>query len=397
MARLLSCAYGLQTLAANVEVQEIGAATLETTLVRSPGCGAVKITGMASGVRMGYAHQHINAAANGPFWKTMWFRPETLPTAENTIFAAMNAATIVARITIDQTGVLRLYDEDGVIGSPSAALTLNAYVQIGILVDATGAGSTDIVRGYLSQAEFAGSALRNLSTGINAYRWGGNMNLETQTQGVWYLTDHAINDSAGTVENGLPGGAEYFTYLRPNAAGDAAATTGTFADIDEVTPNDVTDYIVIGSLIAANYRFQTAASAGIGASDSILLVQLGLRHRAATAASAGYTPQLKSQSAGTTLDGTATTHDDTTWRTNGDLNPRNYKLTSYVDPQAGGPWTPALLDTMIGGVNVTDATPNLHITALWAVVAYIPRAPADNDAWPLPPIPAGTGPVSVWL
>lgn len=386
MGRLRTCGFELGSVADGVENGLIGTGiTLESTIVRS-GLYAAKLSGLVSATR-GYVEQQFAAAAdNGPHYHRGYLRPAVFPTAENTIFALVSAGALIVRITLDSSGLLRLYDEDGLIGSPSAALTLDSWAhRIEVAFDATPAAGSDVVRAYLNGAEFAGSATRSLSVGTHTAFWGGNLNLEAQTQGTWYFDDLAINDGTGTVQNGLPGDGKV-VHLNAAGAGDAAATTGTFADIDEVPPNDVTDYIVMGSIIPANYTYQSAASAGIGASDTITLVHVGTRQRAASAAAAAWTPQLKSQSAGTTLDGASVSQNDTTWRTNGDNMPReNFKVTSYVDPQAGGPWTAALLTTAVAGINVTDATPNLHFTKLWLAVEYIP-SPVPVPLGGLPPL-----------
>ncbi len=60
-------------------------------------------------------------------------------------------------------------------------------------------------------------------------------------------------------------------------------------------------------------------------------------------------------------------HDDTIltpWRT--------YKVITMVDPQAGGAWTPALLDTtQVGFGNAADVAPNPQCSWLWLAVEVV--------------------------
>jgi hypothetical protein len=377
VARLWSCGFELGSLA--IELAGPGNATIEGTTKRS-GDYSCKIGTLVSATTQHVVHTFASPAGNGPYYARAYFRFATLPSAENTCMALLSATTIVARITIGSGGALTLYDEDGQIGSASSALSTNTWYRIEMALDATGAGATDTVRGYLDGAEFAGSATRNLSTGVDVIRVGGNLNAEAQTQGEWYIDDLAINDSTvGGGHTGLPG-AGGIRHMQPDGAGDDAAGTGTFADIDDVPPDDATSFIVVAGGVGnrANYAFESWANAGGAADDVITLVSVGTRQTAASAVAAQWSCELKSQSAGTLDTGAGKSHDDTTWRTNGDANPRNYDLTSYVDPQGGGAWTPALLNTAIAGVIRNDASPDLHVSALWLLVEFTP-AVAGSD------------------
>lgn len=376
MARLNGCSFGLDS--TTLEWGAIGtdSAAVSTTIIRHAGGRSLQIGGattLVTGVRRGVAHDFAAAAADGPFFARGYLYVVTRPSAENAICALTSAGVAIIWVTMDSGGLLRLYDEDGVIGSASAAIPLNVWApRIAFMVNRTAAAGSHVVRAYLDGVEFAGAANRSLSVGLSGIRFGGNMNAEAQTQGEWYWTDLAINDStAGGDQTDLPGHCDGVRYWRPTAAGDAAATAGTFASIDESPPNDATDFIEIDTNIPANYKGPDWATMGGASSDRIVLIQVGERQRAETAASCGWTVQIKSQSGGTAQTGTAKTQTDTTWRTDGHGAPRNPSLTSYVDPQAGGPWTPALIAGIVAGVDVTDAAPDVHITALWAKIEFI--------------------------
>jgi hypothetical protein len=334
---------------------------------------------MTSGVDKIIGHQHASADGNGPFFTRFYVRVVTRPTANNTIYIHYNAAftAIAASIQLTTAGALELLDEDGLIGSASSVLTLSTWYRVEIQVDLTGAGSTDIVRARLDGTEFAGASDRNIASGVSVLVLGGNAFAETQTTGDWTFDDFAFNDTSGAAQASFPGEGK-IVHLKPNAAGDNAqcARGGTdsgsdFGQVDEITPNDVTDYLICD---AANdivdLGIENASVPGIGANDTIALVQVGLRVRAATAATMTYRVRIKSQASGTLSESATITHVSTTWFTHDDTAPRNYILTSYTDPQAGGAWTAALLDTSQIGAQALDANPDVWVTTLWALVEY---------------------------
>lgn len=377
MGRMWSCGFELGSTASNVEMSTLGAPLIESTIKHS-GDFCMEVSSLVSGSALFVTQTIASPAADGPYYYRIYARFDTLPTAENCFFAVMNATTRLAFLTIDSGGLLRLYDEDGVIGSPSSALSTSTWYRINVLFDGTPAAGSDVVRAYVDGVEFAGAANRSISLATDAFRLGGNLAAEAQTQGVWYFDDLAVNDSTGSVQNSHPGACDFIRHMHPDAAGDAAATAGTFADIDEVPPDDATSFIQLDTAIAADYAFESWANAGGSAGDTITLVHVGTRQRCETAAGANWTVHIKSQSGGTATTGPTISHNDTTWRTNGDANPRNYPCTAYVDPQGGGAWTPTLLGTAIAGVTSLGADPDIHFTAIWILVEGNAAPPSDQ-------------------
>ena len=120
---------------------------------------------------------------------------------------------------------------------------------------------------------------------------------------------------------------------------------------------------------------ESSSAAGIGSTDTISVIQVGVREAPLTAAADSYALRIKSASSGTTIEGTTLTHNDTTYKTNGDALPRIYSLTSYTDPTTAVAWTPTgtnSLDNMQVGVHAIDATPDILTSTLWALVEYVP-------------------------
>jgi len=364
MARIWSSGFELQSVTSGVEWDTTtGSPAIDTTIKRS-GTASLLINAASESL----AHR-FRADAATKYFIRFYLYITSLPAFTVTICDSGDGFYMPIDMRLTSGGVLQMFDDEDIqIGSDSPALSISTWYRIEISYDDSNVNN--LVTARIDGVDFVTDEIGPDVANGGVARFG-TLNAVAAT---FYIDDIAINDTSGSYQNSWPG-AGSIVHMHPNAAGDAAATAGIFADIDEVTPDDATSYIEVDTAIPANYNFESSADRGIGALDTITLVQAGTRQRPETAASAAWTPQIKSQSGGTTESGTSTTHNDTTWKTNGDVLPRVYKLTSYVDPQAGGAWTPALLDTMIVGVNVTDATPDLWFSTIWVLVEHVPAAP----------------------
>src|SRR3990167_2932160 len=115
----------------------------------------------------------------------------------------------------------------------------------------------------------------------------------------------------------------------------------------------------------------------ISSFDTITLIQVGVREAAGSAAQGSWKLRIKSASSGTVAEGSTTTHNDITYRTNGDALPRVYTLTSYTDPTTALVWTSTgtnSIDNMQIGIQVVDATPDINVSTLWALIEYVPAS-----------------------
>ena len=386
-ARLWSSGFEMGTSTQGVE-GEFGSPAKATSTVVHSGSYAARLNGFSSFTSIGITVSSTNL--NGPYFVRTYLYVTTLPTASNTIMALRSSGGVrIVFIKLDSTGKLILADEDGQIGS-STALSLNSWYRVEVQYDRTGAGGFHVARARLDGVEFAGAVNRNLSSGINRFSLGANISTEAQTVGDWYFDDVAMNDNAGSYQNTFPGEGK-IVHLRPNGAGDNAmgtrggANTGSdWGQLSEVTPDSAGTYYILdvdNDIIDVN--IDAASVAGMSATDIISLVQVGIRERAATAAAEGWKVRIKSQGGGTVLSSATTTHDDITWKTNGDIVSHIYPLTAYVDPQAGGAWTTALLDNSQIGVLAGDATPDVWVSTLWALVEYTtpPRLEQIHYRW----------------
>lgn len=412
MARLHSVGFELAgSIAAAPTSFEINAVSanvsplsIQSTTKRS-GTYALRVGG--SGQPLINATQHFvdirftETAGLGPFYARAYVRFETLPSGENR-FIAVVGGSMVVYATVDNTGTVALYDSGGSIGTASTTLTTATWYRIELEMDGSGAAGSDTVGLYIDGTEEVRATNRDISSTVQWLRVGGNMGGESNTTGEWYFDDLAVNNSTGTAQTGLPG-AGSIVHLWPDGDGDAdtvvtrssGSTTPTGTDrganwqqlgnaFDKPSPNNGTDFLLLtGNTSKVLVSCESYATGGIGASDTITLVQVGARVAAAAASTANWIPRIMSQSAGTEVTGTTTTIASTTWATHDDTtNAGQYKLTQYVDPQAGGAWTTSLLDSMQIGASTTDGNPDTLITALWALVEYVENVGGGSDAVP---------------
>lgn len=378
MARRYSSSFGLQWNIADGEY--VTNATNAPTIVNYPGVGAVKsarVTGMVSGQSSGFNISPGTLDMYGVRWRE---RTATRPAAANTILRISGAA-VYARVKRNSDGSLELSDEDGVIGTTSA-LSLNTDYDIGVLFDRTTSAGTHQVRLHINGTEAVGSGIRNISATPNTLEFGANRDGETQTVGDWYFTCIGVNDNTTSDENGIPAAGRYQAYAFPVANGDTnvSATRGgadsgaDWSQLDEVPPNDVTDYMEMNGISSAVWCKVTSASGmSIGPAYIIHLVHVGGRITLASAGNGNWFPSIKSKAGGAVLDGAAVGLASTTWFTHDDTSgSKFYKLTAYRDPQTGGAWTADKIDTMQIGAKTSDGSPATRVTSIWALIEYTP-------------------------
>lgn len=320
------------------------------------------------------AQQFKSADDNGPFYFRFYFYLVTAPGA-TTDFIDLRATGTTEQtlwINTDKTLELRENDETTVIASYATPLSTNTWYRFDYSYDATGTGAVTIKLDgttIMSDTTFNGNGIADFEMGLSIH--------ETNTTGEWYFDDIAINDTTGSAQTSYPGPGS-IVHMQPDGAGDnSGCTAGDWSSVDEITPDDPNTICTLttdGGGDILDTTVESSANAGIDSFDTVTLVQVGIGEAAASAASESWNVRVKSASGGTTSSGIVTTHDDTTYRTNGDVEPRNYTLTSYTDPTTGVAWTPTgtnSLDNMQIGANSVDANPDINLTTLWALVEYV--------------------------
>jgi hypothetical protein len=378
MARLWTSGFELQTLTDGVEWTSIASTPTISTAVKRSGAASMRVSSLASGTRKGHRYQFAAANGNGPYFFRFYFRADTLPSAANTVMELLSTApAMVVRLFLNSDGTLQLGDEDGTIGSPSAAVaTGNFEHRIEIEFNRTGSSGSHVLKARLNGVEFAAATNRALSTGVAIFRLGGNLSAEAQTTGDWYFDDIAINDSTGGDQNSYPGPGRVI-HLNPNASGDAnawldtagsAGTANNYTLVDETIP-DTADFVQSVTLNAEDlYNF---SASGIQATDRVNLVAVGGRFANDTAdATTAFKFEIEKAAGGTKSQSSAIVPNSTTYQTNASAAPRNYPLTLYTDPD-GAPWAQATLDSLQAGVLLTAAGANkARIAAVWVLVDY---------------------------
>jgi len=387
LARLFSTGFELNSTTAGVEFTTVTNGTISTTTIRS-GTYAGRISSLASGTARGFLYQFASAAGNGPYFIRFYFRYATLPSAANTIFSVDNDTAVAeaagVAILLGSDGALQLFNGATQIGSDSSALSADTWYRIEVKFDKAPADGSEELRALIDGVEFAGAANLTLATTIHSMAFGGNIRTEAQTTGDWFFDDIAVNNSTGSFQNSYPGAGEII-HLRPNAAGDNAGwvdgTGTTFAEIDEINPDDITSYIQDpGPSNISDFNLD-ATPASLASDDVINCVQVGNRFAADDGfGDSRFVLRIKA-SAGGTLEETADINpSSTTFGTNAVANPRNYILTLYDLPGVSTTgWTKTDLDTTQIGVRATanDAgTVNMQVSTLWFLVDHQPAEAA---------------------
>lgn len=388
MAFVGATGFELQTVTSGVElVDTLGSPTISTSVKRS-GAASLKISSLTSGARMGFRPIHA-AAGTGPFYYQRCLCVETLPSAANRIFLVNNSSdesTPLFYIQLNSDGTLGFHDEDGQIGSNSSALTIDGatWYELEISANLTGGAGAHVLEAKINGTAFASSSTRSLSANPASSSLGGNLASEAQTTGVWYWDDVIDNDSTGSFMTDYLGGAK-IVHLRPDGDSATFNWSGSFADIDEITPDDATTFVAEGPAADTFEVTLTATPAEIGASDTINSVWVG--HRATLSDATGSDPRyvLRLTLSGNTDEASAIIPNQTTWYTN-QTGQRNYLTlannSNYEQPGGSTAYTKTSLDSIqIGArVTVTD-TDNVQITTMWLLVIFTEVVAATGNPW----------------
>ena len=386
MARLMTSGFELNSITAGVEfVATNGTPTISTTTIRT-GTFAGRCSSLSSGTAKNFRLQFLTVAGtgDGPYYVRQYLNIATLPSAENRIISGRDSIAGVdyMYITLDNTGVLRLYDSVGVIGSASATLSTGVWYRIEWSFTQGGVG-TGSVEAKIDGTAFASSTTRTNANGPDLVRLGGNLGGEAQTTGDWFFDDVAANDSSGSFQTSYPGDGKVIHVL-PDAAGDSnqwlktaggAGTSTNFQEVDEVTPDDATTMVKTTTL--NDIDMYNCAASGIGAGDIVNVVSVGMRYNNDTADTVGaFRVRLEKTGSGTVAESVDRIPNSITWKTNtlngSDESATIYPLVTYQDPDSAN-WTQATLDTMQIGIKYTiNGAQLIQVSKVWANVDYTP-------------------------
>ncbi len=385
MARLWSTGFELQTTTVGVEwtTTTNGTPAIETSIVHG-GAAALRInnTTVAENIH------HIVASAQGVRYYRFYINMQAAPSAILEFISVLNSGSRKVSIRSTTGRALQLYNqEDSVqVGSDSSALTLNTWYRLELKIDSTTLASTAVeARLYAASAEstllWNPSGTIDLLADPNRLLVGlvaGNSTFDM------VYDDIAVNDNSGTYQNSWPGAGQ-LCILRPNGAGDNTQWTRGGADsgsnwgqVDETTPNDVTDYVQSNTSGQIDDYTLTDTPAGMNASDIINWV--GPSARFAISSTTGGDPdfvlRLKPAAAGTVdetpnLSGTGAIAYASHQTAAPVLYPVLGNSSNYEQPGTSSAWTKATLDTAQVGIRetVTD-THFMIVSAVWVYVDY---------------------------
>jgi len=256
--------------------------------------------------------------------------------AQTKVFTVTQTITEAVSIRLNTDDTLALYRDDtnAQQGSNSAVLTKDQVYFVSFRWNSTISDGT--VTAKLDDVQFAtGTAANNQSQ--YRVKWG----ILTSTTGEIYIDDIYVNNASGSVNNSYPTSDMYLIVGRPEAIGDFnECSAGDYSDVDEVTADDDTtkatfdadnDRLDVNIVDVATYYALSTTT------DTIPFVAVWARDRANSPAEEIWNVRIKSQASGTLGTGPSRTHNDTTYKTNGDIAPL-LPYVSELNPQDSAAW-----------------------------------------------------------
>lgn len=290
------------------------------------------------------------------------FRVVTTFSATNILYQITGAVLPHTSIRLTSGLVLQAFKEDTgtQIGSDGPTLQTGKWYWVCLTYDP----SNGAVVVYLNlQRVISGTGLVTQSNRF--FRIG----LVSSVTGEVVVDDIVIGHGLTNAQPPLP---TFLVANRPNADGDQNDSSGSFADLDETTPDEATTLAVLdvdGDIIDVN-TLSFPAIPGFG-HYKIAFITVNIRERSQSVAAESWVLRIKGSSLGTVSESGTYTHNDTAFVTNGDNVPR-IPFVSETNPDTGKPWLFPALTNMQIGVRAVDAAPDIEITQLWAYIAVQP-------------------------
>jgi hypothetical protein len=388
--RLWTSGFELQSTTADMEyTANVGSPTISTTAgtFRS-GLASLRVNTSAATAGMSYDWQAADSATDTYFRGYFYF--STFPNA-NTLLMAIrdNAGTNQASIRFDNVNSkLELWNEEdsAQVDVDSAAIETEVWYRVELRVNfGTAATGDTILTAKLDGTQFATSSTVNWANGVRTMQAGI---ITTNATADVYLDDMAINEGFGSVQNSYPGEGRV-VHMQPDSAGDNTGFNVNFSNcaglsylcINEVTPSDAGSGANTGAMGSTtlnqidDFNLESSSAAGINASSTINLLQVGVRFANSAATLSGIKLRLKDAASAVPMESYYI--DDTTnatYFTNNESVPRNYMLTAYTRPHLTTAWTTTELDAAQIGFRLGNdgGTNNFGVAAEWLLVEYVP-------------------------
>ncbi len=367
--RLYSSGFELNSTTADMEWTTM---TGSGTIVTSPANGGTyAFQSATAGAQTFISQTFATADSNGPFYARAYVYITTTNSNEVSVLELRDSAsTRRAYLTLSATNTVKLYDEDGQVGSASSALSTATWYRLEIKFDTTASAGSHIVDARIDGSSFASASNRSISTGVSKLAVGNNVgNVGSMTTGQTVIDDVAINSGSGATQNTWPGAGKII-HLSPNAAGDNSAWTNGYANIDDTTPpNDATD---LASETTTNDILDVNLADSTLGSETISLVSVGARFNTSSATEEDMMVRLKDSSNGTVIESKTLIPASTTWKTNDTVAPYSYPITAYTRPEQSTAWTDTQLDAAQIGFRDTAGSGTVQVSAAWLLVEYQP-------------------------
>ncbi len=305
-----------------------------------------------------------------------WVYIVAAPNATTQFLRFSNASNVsVGNISMLTDRTLVLLKADGTqIGSASTAIPLSTWTYVEFKDDATGAGALE---GKLNGSSFASGA--NSTAGPWARALWGNVT-GAQTTNDMYFDDMAVTDAS----TGYPGGTSV-AFIQPSGDGDAhawlqtaggAGSATNYTLVDEVPPNDATDFVNSGTLNAQDMYLM--GDGGTHSYDTINALTINVRYNNNTAdATTAFKVQYETTTGGNKGLSAAFIPNSVTWSTYGvqatKADSANFATTTGA---TGAGLTSADLSSgQMGYILSAAGTNRVQISGIWAYVDYTVGTP----------------------
>jgi hypothetical protein len=391
------------------------APTRDTGTMRS-GVASLKAATVAAGTS--YVAKNTHVMGSGDVWSVrVYIYITDMPDSDTSILYIGTSGGSCWGLWLRTTGAMQLRSSNGSclvgsgtqVGSDSSLLSASTWYRIEIQAAWDGNACSARIDG----SQFASGSCEDVSGSL--FRFGIGVNSITSANTTIYFDDFAWNDDNGSAQTSFAGEGKVGTlYVNGNGATTDNGTQGTDWETKTVTGQSASTAIDDGAAIddGTTYLDFLLASAGTGgdppqhefimgdfstiggdSNDTITLVAASIRVAAETAAAASYVTRIRSSAGGTATASATISYALTQWQTDDDDSSiQAPKVTAYTDPQDGAAWTPTDIDNLRLGIYAPDATPDIHVSAMWAVVEYVAvAAPGGGTEKRLPVL--GVGPL----
>jgi len=192
----------------------------------------------------GYLTKNFTASAE-VFIKFRLFIPTGLATENENIFQLRSGTTVLASFRyILSTKKLTLYTGDFAtpVITASGSVDFAVWYLIEIRDKIADSGDMELRVDSISWGTFSGDTKPGADTTVN------NINFIQQFSSAYYIDDLALNNTSGSEDNSWCGTGQV-ELLKPTANGylnewtRSTTSTDAFALVDDIPPNDNTDYI----------------------------------------------------------------------------------------------------------------------------------------------------------